>query len=140
VHVLYAFLLIAALYADSMTVELSVPAHVRAGEPVPLTVRATNRGTAPVTLYLRGRPIAFEVIVTDARGKVVWRRLKGATISMVLQVRELKPGESLTLEDIWPQQTNAGAAVEPGEYHLKAQLLTDRQPLETAAVSLRISR
>jgi len=140
VHVLYAILLTAALYVDSMTVELSVPDHVRAGEPVPLTVRATNRGTTAATLYLRGRPIAFDVIVTDARGKIVWRRLEGATISMVLQVRELKPGESLTLEDTWPQHTNAGAAVEPGVYHLKAQLLTDTEPLETAPITLRIDR
>jgi Intracellular proteinase inhibitor len=123
-----------------MTVELSVPDRVRAGEPVPITVRATNRGTAPATLYLRGRPIAFDVIVTDARGKIVWRRLEGATITMILQVRELKPGESLTLEDVWPQHNNAGAAVEPGEYHLKAQLLTDTEPLESASVSLRIGR
>jgi hypothetical protein len=136
---LYALLLTTAFYADSMTVELSVPDHVRPGEPVPLTVRATNRGTAPATLYLRGRPIAFDVIVTDARGKMVWRRLQGATIAMVLQVRELKPGESLILEDTWQQRSNAGAAVAPGEYHLKAQLLTDTEPLETASVSLRIS-
>ena len=139
-HVLYAFLLTAALYADSMTVELLVPDRVRTGEPVPITVRATNQGTAPATLYLRGRPIAFDVIVTDARGKVVWQRLKGATISMVLQVRELKPGDSLTLEDVWPQHTNAGAVVEPGDYHLKAQLLTDTEPLESASVPLRIGR
>jgi len=123
-----------------MTVELSVPDHARAGEPVALTVRATNRGTRPAMLYLRGRPIAFDVIVTDTRGKIVWRRLQGATISMVLQVRELQPGESLTLEDTWSQQTNGGAAVEPGLYHLKAQLLTDAEPLETAPATLRISR
>ena len=59
---------------------------------------------------------------------------------MILQVRELKPGESLTLEDVWPQHNNAGAAVEPGEYHLKAQLLTDTEPLESASVPLRIGR
>ena len=123
-----------------MTVELSVPDHVRAGEPVPLTVRATNQSTTAATLYLRGRPIAFDVMVTDARGKIVWRRLEGATITMILQVRELKPGESLTLEDVWPQHNNAGAAVEPGEYHLKAQLLTDTEPLESASVPLRIGR
>jgi len=139
-HVLHALLLTLALSADSMTVELSVPDHVRAGESVPLTLKATNRGTTSATLYLRGRPIAFDVIVTDARGKVVWRRLAGATISMVLQVRELGPGESLTLEDSWSQKTNAGAAVAPGEYHLKAQLLTDAEPLETASVPLQIGR
>jgi hypothetical protein len=138
--VLYGFFVVAALLADSMTVELSVPNHVRAGAPVPLTIRATNHGTAPATLYLRGRPIAFDVIVTDARGKIVWRRLEGAITSMVLQVRQLAPDESLTLEDIWSQRTNAGALVGPGEYHLKAQLLTDSAPLETPVVLLHIDR
>jgi hypothetical protein len=123
-----------------MTVELSVPEHVRAGEPVPLTLRATNRGVRGATLYLRGRPIAFDVIVTNPRGKVVWRRLQGATISMVLQVRELAPGESLELEGTWDQRTNAGVRVPPGEYRLTGRLLTDTErPLESPPVRLRIT-
>jgi uncharacterized protein (DUF58 family) len=136
----YSLLLVAALAADSMTLELLVPEQVRVGEPVPLTIRATNRGTEPVTLYLRGRPIAFDLIVTDARGKLVWRRLEKATTTMVLQVRELKPGESFALDDVWQQQTNAGTPVAPGEYRVKGQLLTDAEPLETARVSFRILR
>lgn len=123
-----------------MTVELSIPDHVRAGEPVPLTLRATNHGMATATLYLRGRPAAFDVIVTDARGKVMWRRLQGATISMVLQVRELAPGESFELQGTWDQRTNAGARVPPGEYRLAGRLLTDtNRSLKTAPVRLRIT-
>jgi len=136
--VLYPLFLAALLVSDSMTVELSAPPTVRTGEPVPLTIRVTNRGAAPATLYLRGRPIAFDLIVTDARGKVVWRRLQGAITSMVLQVRVLEPGDTLTLEDTWQQRTNAGSPVPAGVYHLKGQLLTDAKPLETAPVSLRI--
>jgi hypothetical protein len=134
----YPLLLAAALAADSVTLDLSVPAQVRAGEPVPLTIRATNRGTEPTTLYLRGRPVAFDLIVTDARGKLVWRRLQSATTSMVLQIRELKPGESFALDDVWQQRSNSGAPVAPGEYRVKGQLLTDAEPLETAPVSFRI--
>ena len=138
---LFSLFLATALIADSMAVELSAPDQVRAGDPVQVTIRVTNRGSAPHTLYLRGRPIAFDLIVTDARGKVVWRRLQGATISMVLQVRELKPGETLTLEDVWHQRTNAGAPVDPGEYRLKGQVLTDTDhPLESPISSLRIIR
>ena len=137
---LYPLLLSAALVADSMTVELSVPEHVRAGVPVPLTLRATNHGPRPAALYLRGRPVAFDVIVTNARGKVVWRRLRGATISMVLQIRELAPGESLELADTWNQRTNAGVPVPPGEYRLTGRLLTDTErPLESPPVRLRIT-
>lgn len=137
---LYPLLLTLALVADSMTVELLIPAHVRAGEPVPITLRATNHGTGPATLYLRGRPVAFDVIVTDARGTVVWRRLRGATISMVLQVRELAPGESLELKDTWDQRTSTGVRVPPGQYRLTGRLLTDTdRPLEAPAVRLRIT-
>ena len=137
---LYPAFLAVVLVADSMTLELSAPDHVRAGEPVPITLSVTNHGAAPATLYLRGRPIAFDIVVTDALGKTVWRRLQGAVTSMVLQVRQLNPQETLTLQDSWPQRTNAGEPVPPGEYHLKGQVLTDKKPLETASVSLRITR
>ena len=78
-------------------------------------------------------------LTTDAHGKVVWRRLRGATISMVLQVRELAPGESLAFEDTWDQRTSAGVPMRPGEYRVTGQLLTDTDhPLESEPVSLRI--
>jgi Intracellular proteinase inhibitor len=136
----YSLFLAAALVGDSMTLELSAPNEVRAGEPVPFTIRITNRGTSPLTLYLRGRPVAFDLIVTDARGKVTWRRLENATVSMILQVRELAPGETLTFEDVWPQRTNAGSPVQPAEYRVKGELLTDTDtPLETEVRNFRIT-
>jgi Intracellular proteinase inhibitor len=138
--VLYSLLLAAVLVSDSMTLELSAPHEVPAGHPVAFAIHLINRGTAPLTVYLRGRPIAFDLIVTDARGIVVWRRLKGATTSMALQVRELPPGEALSFEDVWSQRTNAGALVKPGEYQVKGELLTDTdKPLETPVRSFRIT-
>jgi hypothetical protein len=138
--VLFPLLLAAALVADSMTLSLSVPGEVPHGAPVSLTLRATNHGARPATLYMRGRPPAFDVVVTDARGRVVWRRLRGATISMVLQVRELAPGESLEFTDQWNQRTNAGEPVPPGVYHVTGRLLTDTDhPLEAPAAQLRIT-
>jgi hypothetical protein len=135
----YSLLLAAVLVSDSMTLELSAPHEVRAGEPVALAIRLTNTGKEPMTLYLRGRPIAFDLIVTDARGKIVWRRLENAVTSMVLQVRELPPGETLTFEDVWTQRTNAGALVQPGEYRVKGEVLTDTDtPLKTPVHSFRV--
>jgi len=124
-RVLYSLLLAAAVLSDSMTLDISAPHKVRAGEPVALAIRLTNTGKQPMTLYLRGRPIAFDLVVTDARGTIVWRRLENAVTSMVLQVRELPPGETLTFEDAWLQRTNAGAVAQPGEYQVRGEILTD---------------
>jgi uncharacterized protein (DUF58 family) len=137
--VLQAAVFAAVLALDSMTLHLSVPPRVRAGEPVPVTLSVTNRGTTPLTLYLKGRPIAFDVVVRRKGGEIVWRRLHGATIAMVLRVETVPPGDSLRLEDVWPQRTQAGAPVEPGDYTVTGELPTDGpEPLRSAAAPLRI--
>jgi hypothetical protein len=69
----------------------------------------------------------------------VWRRLLGATVSTILGIRTLEPGQSLELEDTWPQRTNAGKPVAPGEYMVSGSILTDREPLRTQATRLRIT-
>jgi hypothetical protein len=138
--VLYSLLLAAALVSDSMTLELSAPQEVRPGEPVAHAIHLTNTGKQPIALYLRGRPTAFDLIVTDARGKIIWRRLENAVTSMVLQVRELPPGEILTFEDVWLQRTNAGTVAQPGEYHIRGEILTDTDtPLATPVRTFRIT-
>jgi uncharacterized protein (DUF58 family) len=130
---------VAALALDSMTLHVSVPPQVRAGEPVPVTLSVTNRGKTPLTLYLKGRPIAFDVVVRRKGGPIVWRRLHGATIAMVLRVETVPPGDSLRFEEIWPQRTQSGAPAEPGDYTVTGELPTDGpEPLRSAAAPLRI--
>jgi uncharacterized protein (DUF58 family) len=137
--VLQAAVFAAALVLDSMSVHLSVPPRVRVGEPVPVTLSVTNRDTTPLTLYLKGRPIAFDIVVRRKGGEIVWRRLHGATIAMVLRVETLPPGDSLRFEEVWPQRTQAGAPVEPGDYTVTGELPTDRpEPIRSAAAPLRI--
>jgi hypothetical protein len=124
---------------DSPTVTLEVPSEVPAGAPVPLTLRVTNPTDRLLTLYLRGRPVAFDVVVAQTDGTVVWRRLAGAVITMVLQVRTLARGETLELKDTWKQTTKTGTRVRPGEYLVTGELLTDGpRPLVTPSVPLRI--
>jgi len=128
-----------AMPTDSPRVVLEVPHEVRAGEPVPMTLRVTNTADRPLTLRLRGRPIAFDLVVRRDDSTIVWRKLEGAMIAMVLQVRTLAPGEALELEDVWRQQAAAGSRVVPGDYTVTGSLLTDSHtPLESAPVSLRI--
>jgi hypothetical protein len=114
---------------------------VPAGEPVPVTLRLTNTTSKPITLYLRGRTIAFDLTVTRASGEVVWRRLEGETVPAILQVRELAPGEVLELEDAWDQATNLGEPASPGNYQVQGAVLTDRpEPIRTPAVPISIVR
>jgi hypothetical protein len=99
----------------------------------------TNLGRRPVTAYLQGRPVAFDVIVSLHDGSVVWRRLKGAVVTAVLQVRTLAPGEVLEFRDTWRQRTNSGAPVGPGEYLVVGVLPADPPAeLRTHAARLRI--
>lgn len=124
---------------DSPTVTLDVPREVQAGEAVPMTLRVTNATDRPLTLRLRGRPIAFDLVVTREDGSIVWRRLEGAMIAMVLQVRTLAPGETLQLEDVWQQQAARGTRAGPGNYTVTAALLTDSPtPLRSPPTPLRI--
>jgi hypothetical protein len=97
---------------------LLVPARVHQGEPVRFTLRIVNAGDRPATVYLQGRPPAFDLVVHDAVGRIVWRRLAGTTLLMVLGIRELAPGESLEFADVWPQQDQSGRPVPPGSYRL----------------------
>jgi hypothetical protein len=93
---------------------------VRQGEPVRFTLLIVNAGDRPAVLYLQGRPPAFDLLVRDGSGTVVWRRLAGATIQMVLGLRDLAPGETLEFEDAWSQVDQAGRPVPPGRYRLAA--------------------
>ena len=126
--------------ADQLRVRLVSPADVRAGETVPLMVQLENTGKRPLDLYLRGRPIAFDVVVSDRRGALVWQRLRGAIVPAIVQLRTIEPGTTLELEGTWDQRDDAGKPVAPGEYLLRASVLTDQPlPIESASTMLRIA-
>lgn len=123
-----------------MRVEIVAPATVRKGRPVRLALKVSNTTDRPITLYLQGRPVAFDLVVRQRAGGVVWQRLEGATVSAILGVRTLDPGATLELTDTWNQRTNAGKPAEPGDYVVTGSVLTDREPLEAIGVPLTITR
>jgi hypothetical protein len=72
---------------------------------------------------------------------MVWRRLSGATLLMVLGVRELAPSETLEFEDTWLQRDRAGRPVPAGRYRLTG--IVPGEPgreLSSAAAFLEIAR
>jgi hypothetical protein len=136
---LCALVLSLATATDSMRFEIVLPASVRVGEPVPVTLRVTNTGREQLTVYLQGRPITFDVTVRRLDGTIVWRRLEGEVVSAILAVRQLEPGASLEFEEVWHQVSNTGEAVPPGDYRVTGVLPTDApEPLETSSALLRI--
>ncbi|MGH7518616.1 MAG: BsuPI-related putative proteinase inhibitor [Gemmatimonadales bacterium] len=121
-----------------MRVDITAPSDVPQGDPVPVTLRLTNTSDRPLTVYLQGRPTAFDIVVKDEGGAVVWRRLEGQTITAILGIRTLAPGETLSFEDVWPQRDQAGRPAPPGLYTISGSLLTDGAPLVTPASTTRV--
>jgi intracellular proteinase inhibitor BsuPI len=118
---------------SALRVELVAPAAVRAGEPVPVTIRITNPSDKPVDAYFVGREIAFDIVVRKADSSVVWRRLTGQAVQTVLQVRTLAPGQTLELSDTWGQQ------VPPGDYTVEGVVLgQDRESLRTGGRAIKV--
>jgi hypothetical protein len=118
--------------SDSLRLTLEVGEGVREGEPVPMTLRVDNVGSETLDLYLTGRPLAYDLVVTDLEGTVVWRRLEGEVVAAVLRIEILEPGAGLVFEDVWDQRSNAGEPVRAGEYFVHGELLTEDGPLASA--------
>jgi hypothetical protein len=118
--VLYSLLL-----QDSVAFRVELPPAARAGQPVPIVLRLTNRTERPLTLALQGRPLAFDVTVTGPDGTMVWRRLEGTVVPAILAVRTLAPAESLTFEAVWNGRSRDGTPAPPGRYLVTGSLLTD---------------
>lgn len=125
--------------ADSLRLALELPDSVRAGAAVPIALRVTNAGEEPVRLELRGRPIAFDIVVESSDGSVVWRRLEGRMVTAILQLMTLGPGETLELREEWDQRAGDGTPVDPGAYTVRGRLpAVSPGPLEAPPVALRI--
>lgn len=125
--------------APPLRLTLSAPDTVRAGEPVTLVIRVTNPGDRPADAYFVGRDIAFDLVVRDSGGAIVWQRLAGRAVQSILQVRILKAGETLELRDVWRQRDGAGKPVPPGIYTVQGVVPgEEREPLKTEVRTVRI--
>jgi Intracellular proteinase inhibitor len=118
------------------TVELLAPPKVSAGDTVEIVLRIRNEGAKPLELELSGRPVGYDVIVLDAGGREVWRRLAGATVGAALMLVTLQPGESRDFTTRWAQVDAWGRAVAPGRYVLQGILPMGARQVSTAARDL----
>jgi hypothetical protein len=108
-----------------MDLAIALPSVARVGRPVTIGLRLLNAGDTAAEVVLQGRPPAFDIRITQADGRPVWRRLEGEVVTLVLQLRRLEPGESLALTHVWDQRNAEGAQVPPGEYVVTADLPAD---------------
>lgn len=120
---------------DTLRLSLEAPATARAGDGVSVQLRITNTSARVISLYLRGREPTADVLVRTTTGDTVWRKLRGASIPAILQLRLLDPGASLTLRELWP-----ASRIDPGTYRLEAEVLTDAAPLSFPPALIRIVR
>jgi hypothetical protein len=124
--------------SDSLRLSLDLPRTIRAGAAVPISLHVENITDRTLNLYLRGRTITFDLVVADAVGEVVWRRLEGEIIPAILRIEQLPAGEFLNLEAVWDQRTNAGDPADPGMYAVRGELLTESDLLATPKEWFRI--
>ena len=118
---------------DGLRLTLDVPSEARRGTPVPITLRIENIGDRPLELTLRGRSIAFDVIVRDSSGRVIWQRLANTIIPAIARLEQLEPGQALEVRADW----RPGGSP-PGEYLVESELLTDGAPLRPPSSRVRL--
>lgn len=123
--------------ADSLSIGLVVPPEVRRGDVVDVAFRMQNTGTRPIELYLRGRSITVDIVITRGQD-TVWHRLADEAIPAIIQLRALAPGEVIEVYAPWNQQSGSGGRAAAGDYAVRGMLLTEGRALETAPVPLRI--
>ena len=118
-------------HPDSLRVSIHAPTEVQSGDSLPIELRIENVTASPLTVNLQGRDIVFDVAVSTADGKPVWRRLEGQTTQSILRIETLAAGQVLRLRDAW----RAAAA---GDYRMRGIVPTDAAPLQTEVVSVRV--
>ena len=87
------------------------------GEPVPLTI--TVAASEPITLYYRTTQ-RYEIVISDAAGKEVWRWSKDKAFGEVLEQVSLQASQTLSFDEPWDQRGNDGQPVPTGNYTVTA--------------------
>lgn len=131
-----ALLLPGATGVTQPTLELVAPAKVPAGDTVEIVLRVRNDGPEPLELELSGRPVAFDILISDAGGSEVWRRLAGSAVSAALALLTLRPGETRDFSARWAQVDSLGRAVPPGRYTIQGILPMETRRLVTSSREL----
>lgn len=110
---------------------LDAPATARAGDEVPIAVTVVNRGAAPEPV---GGAQPY-VVVTRADGGEVWRRSRHEPPAPPAATA-LSPNEMRGTGYTWNQQDDAGRAVPPGPYRIRAEAPALKLVSESRAITI----
>jgi hypothetical protein len=125
---------------DSLEFTVRVPASVHAGDAVRIRLRLANLSPQSIELHLQGRETVFDVVVLDASGAEVWRRLGATPAPAIEQLRPLAAGDAIEFVATWHQTDRAGRQVPSGEYQVIGELPGDSPgPLRSAPAPLRVT-
>ncbi|MGH7601574.1 MAG: BsuPI-related putative proteinase inhibitor [bacterium] len=121
--------LIEGLRRQSLTLEIKTSAEtLRHGETLTLTLTATNRHDAPITLQTGGQKFDFfalpgGVVTAPTRSSsVIWNWAHDKAFIAIVEAITFQPGESRTYTVEWDGRNNNGDLLE-GEFWLGARLV-----------------
>jgi intracellular proteinase inhibitor BsuPI len=121
-----------------ISLSLVGPAETPRGAVVPFAVRLQNITSRTIRLGVGGTTPAFDVIVQDASGGIVWNFMHGKAVAMIVKYLTLAPGEVVELRGVWSQQTNDGDTVLSGVYTVYAAMWTENGSLRSSTGTLRV--
>ena len=124
--------------ADTLRLTLSFPDTARVGDEVPIALRIQNVTDRRIDLYLTGRDVTIDIIVSTESGDTVWRRLKGEVLPMTLRLESIDAGGSLERAAAWPGVDQDGRVVAAGAYRVRGALLAEGGALATPPYPLTI--
>lgn len=97
----------------NLDLDLAVEPRTTNGQPVTISLRITNP-TSETIRWWTGLPVADFEVLSD--GQVFWRYSIDKVFPAIAKLIELAPGESMTEQEVWSLQNNAGVPAPPGTY------------------------
>lgn len=99
-------------------------------------VSATNKSNEVINLMF-GSSNKLELSVSKSNVEI-WNSSHGICFPMMIQNREINPGETITFTGKWNQTDNDGKQADPGQYTIKGILKAVNYQLETNSIAITI--
>jgi hypothetical protein len=100
--------------------------YYKSGEPVRFTLTAINGDDRPRNLIFRGGQ-SFDITVTSKTMDTLrWDWSHGRFFTLMIRNVTLRPGETMSFDAVWKQQSNQGSEMPRGDYLVQAKLTSEK--------------